>query len=126
MASEMSSGTVSASSGKTHLDVLVQPQAAQDGPRLGADPVGQEDVAAVVPVEPLRGGAVGVSADPVVLLQEGHRQAGPGQPGGGRQAGHARADDHDVASALAHRETVPLAMHRLQLARARVAALSAR
>ena len=54
---------------RDHLDPLVDAQPLEDLARLHAEPVGEEDVAAVVPVEAVLAEAVGVAADVGVLLE---------------------------------------------------------
>src|SRR6266700_4210406 len=79
-----------------HLDALVEPESLEHLARLLAEPVSEEDVTAVIPVETVTAEAVGVTAVPRVLLGEHRPQAVLGK---GRRAGEttrARAEDDCV------------------------------
>ena len=108
-----------------HLDALVELQALEHLARLLAEPVGQEDVAAVVPVEAVLAEAVRVAAVVRLLLREHRAQAVLRERRRAREAGGAGPEDDRVVVRLGGHYDFPFAsMWRISSAARAAAVLS--
>src|SRR5439155_16060182 len=95
-------------------DAFVELQALEDLARLLAEPVGEEDVAAVVPVEAVLAEPVRVAAVPLVLLREQRAHPVLRERRRTREASGPGAEDDRVIVGA----TCPVGRHRPRLVRA--------